>query len=402
MIKREKYLEKIRPFYKKQLIKVLTGQRRVGKSYMLQQISAEVKELYPSANIIFIDKEKYEFDGIADYKDLIKYVKANSNKKTNFLFIDEIQEIKEFEKGLRNLLSEKKYDIYCTGSNSQMFSGEISTLLSGRQIEIRIQSLTYGEYLIFHKQKKSKDSLFQYIRYGGLPYLMHLPKNDEIIFDYLKNIYATILFRDIVRRNSVRDIVFLERLIKYIADNTGSIFSANRIAEYLKSQKSTKTVSVIINYLKYLENAYFISTVKRKDIQGKKIFETGEKHYFEDIGIRNVIGGYKVSDINKILENIVYNHLCFLGYNVFIGKDNDKEIDFIAEKDNEICYFQISYLLMNEDIIEREFGNLLKIKDNYPKFVISMDDFPVSTSYSGVKHIRLIDFLTDMTMNNMQ
>ena len=395
ILKREKYLEKIRPYYKKQLIKVLTGQRRVGKSYMLYQIRAELLKLNPHANIIFIDMEKFEFDSIRTYKDLIYYVKKHTSKGENFLFIDEVQEIQEFEKALRSLLSDGKYDIYCTGSNSQLFSGELSTYLSGRQIEIRIQSLSYPEFLLFHKLKKNNESLSQYIKYGGLPYLINLPKNDEVIFEYLKNIYSTILFRDIVGRYSVRDIAFLERLIKYIADNTGNIFSANKIADYLKSQQSTKTVSVIINYMKYLEQAYFISSVKRKNIQGKKIFGAGEKHYFEDIGIRNVIGGYKASDIGKILENIVYNHLCFQGYNVFIGIDNDKEIDFVAEKNSEISYFQVTYMLLGEQVVEREYGNLLKIKDNYPKYVISMDDFPVTTSYKGIKHVKLIDFLTD-------
>ena len=393
--KREKCLEKIRPYYNKQLIKALTGQRRVGKSYMLHQIRDELHKSNPGAKIIFIDKEKYEFDDIRTYKDLMHYVKAHTSKGMNYLFIDEVQEIQEFEKALRSLLSTGKYDIYCTGSNSALLSGELSTYLSGRQIEIRIQSLSYPEFLLFHKLKKGAESLSLYIKYGGLPYLIHLPKKDEIIFDYLKNIYATILFRDIVGRYGVRDIAFLERLIKYIADNTGSIFSANRIAAYLKSQQSTKTVSVIINYLKYLEQAYFISSVKRKDIQGKKIFETGEKYYFEDIGLRNIIGGYKASDIGKILENLVYNHLCFRGYEVFIGKDNDKEIDFVAEKNNEISYFQVAYMLSSEQVVEREFGNLLKIRDHYPEYVISMDDFPVTTSYKGIKHLKLIDFLTD-------
>jgi hypothetical protein len=211
----------------------------------------------------------------------------------------------------------------------------------------------------------------------------------------LKNIYSTILFRDIIGRYGVRDVSFLEQLIKYLADNTGNIFSANRISDYLKSQHSAKTVSVIINYLHYLEQAYFISSVKRKDVYGKKIFETGEKYYFEDIGLRNVIGEYKPADIGKIIENMVYNHLCFQGFKVFIGKLGNYEIDFIAEKNNEVSYFQVTYLLSGEQVIDREFGNMLSIKDNYPKFVISMDDFPVPTSYKGIKHIKLIDFLSE-------
>lgn len=394
LIKREKYLSRIRPYYNKPLIKVITGQRRVGKSYMLKQIEAELKIINPTAKFIIIDKEKFEFDDIKTYVQLFEYVKSNSTINTNYLFIDEVQEIEQYEKALRSLLTDGNFDIYCTGSNSHVFSGELATLLSGRQVEIRIHGLSFCEFLQFHELNKSRESLMRYLKHGGMPYLIHVPVDDEMVFDYLKNIYASILYRDIVSRNQIRDTSFLENLLRYLADNTGSIVSANKISDYLKSQQNNKTTSVIINYINYLEKAYFISAAKRQDIQGKRIFESGEKYFFEDIGLRNAVGGYKPADISKVLENVVYNHLIYWGFSVCVGKSINKEIDFIAGRNGEFIYVQVAYLLANESVIEREFGNLLEIRDNYPKFVVSMDDFPAITSYKGIKHLHLLDFLS--------
>lgn len=390
---RERYLEKIRPFINKQLIKVIVGQRRVGKSFLLRQIINEIKNLNPGASVIYIDKEKSKFDTITTGNKLLEYLQEYSGNAMNYLLIDEVQEIIGFEKALRSLLSEGNYDIYCTGSNSTVFSGEMATLLSGRQIEFQVYSLSYPEFIQFNNLKNNRESLMMYLKYGGLPYLMHLPKDDDIIYDYLKNIYATILFRDIISRKNIRDSAFLERLLKFIADNIGNIFSANSISDFLKSQKTSKTVSVIINYISYLEQAYFVHQVKRYDIRGKRIFESGEKYYFNDIGIRNVIGGNKPDDIGKIIENVVYNHLCFLGYHVFIGKDGNNEIDFIAEKQNEKLYFQVTLNLSGEKVVKREFGNLATINDNYPKYVISLDEIPITTTYEGIKYLDLLNFL---------
>jgi len=392
-IKRKKYLDQIRPFYGKQLIKVITGQRRVGKSFFLLQLMEELKEVLPKNNTIYIDKEKHEFDHIKNHTDLITYVNQHSSKKMNCLFIDEVQEIKNFEKALRSLLSDGNFDIYCSGSNSNMFSSEIATYLSGRQILVSVHSLSYPEFLMFHKLKKGKESLMQYLKTGGLPYLIHLTNDEEIWFDYLKNIRDTIIYRDIIARYNVRDTAFLENLVYYIADNIGNIVSANRISDYMKSQKNFKATSIIINYLKYFSEACFVNETKRAEIQGKKIFESGCKYYFEDLGIRNSITGFKPEDIGKIIENAVYNHLRYLNYKVNVGKHQDKEIDFICEKDGNIKYIQVTYLLQNKNVTEREFGNLLKIQDNYPKYVISMDDFKFTASNKGVIHLRLEDFL---------
>ena len=394
-IAREIYLQKIRPFINQPLIKVLIGQRRVGKSYLLQQIITEVISLNKAANIIYIDKEKYEFDEIRNYHHLIDYVKRHQKKDSNYIFIDEIQEIDGFEKALRSLLSDNIYDIYCTGSNANMLSSDIATFLSGRQMVFEIYSLSFPEFCQFHKFEPNTNSLNQYLKYGGLPYLMHLPKDDTVIYDYLDNIYATILFRDVVTRNNIRDVAFLNNLLKFLADNTGSLVSAKKISDYLKSQRSSKSVSVIINYLMYLENAYFLFKVKRQDIQGKKIFEIGEKYYFEDFGLRNSVIGYKIADINKIAENAVYLHLLINGYKIYVGKTGDKEIDFVAEKQNEKIYIQVTTYLTDEKVIRREFGNLLLVQDNYPKLVISLDEFSGNSTYKGIKHLTLLEFLSE-------
>ncbi len=393
-IKRELYLKKVRPFYNKQLIKVLTGQRRVGKSRILLQIKSELTESYPKANFIFIDKEKFEFDAIKTYKDLMLFVKEKSKEQMNFLFIDEVQEIEDFEKALRSLLSTGNYDIYCTGSNAHIFSSKLATFLSGRQIEIKIHGLSYIEFLEFYNIENNQTSLTKYLKFGSLPYLINLPDDESVINEYLKNVITTVLYRDVVGRNNIRDVQFLNNLLKFIADNTGSLLSASNISKYLKSQKVSKSVSVIINYLTFLTDANLINRSPRMDIQGLKIFETGEKYYFEDIGLRNIIVGYRAQDISKIIENVVYNHLKIFDYKVFTGKSNEKEIDFIAIKNNEHIYLQVAYKLANDKVIRREFGNLDEIKDHYPKYVISTDDFPINTSYKGIKHIKLIDFLS--------
>jgi len=392
-IVRQTYINKVKPFINKQLIKVFTGQRRIGKSSLLIQIKDEIIKLNASANIIYIDFEKIEFISLKNYLLLNDYVNSKSTSEMNYLFIDEVQEVAGFELLLRSLLSDGNYDIYCTGSNAKLLSGDLATHLSGRQIEIEVHSLSFTEYLDFHKKTASQEILENYLLTGGLPYLIHLPDDYEIISEYLHNIYSTILFRDVVTRHEIRDVSFLENLILYLAGNTGSLISATRISKYLKSQQQDKTTASIINYINYLCNAYIINKVKRIDIQGRQIFESGEKYYFEDVGLRNRIAGSKLADIEKIMENAVYHHLMVCGYTVFVGNLGDKEIDFVAEKKSERIYIQVTYLMNNETTIEREFGNLLKINDNFPKYVVSYDSFVSQNTYSGVKHLRLLDFL---------
>jgi predicted AAA+ superfamily ATPase len=393
IIVREKYLNKTIPYINKQIIKVFTGQRRVGKSYVLKQTMQYVKLVDKKLHIIYIDKENLSFAHIKSAMDLNDYVKSNSKQGVkNYIFIDEVQEIEKFELALRSLLLDDLYDIYCTGSNADMLSGEISTYLSGRYIEIEVNALSFSEFLQFQNLENDNHSLKQYLRYGGLPYLKHLELTDEIVFGYLKGVYNTILYRDIVKRHHLRNTVFLENLTGFLADNVGQLFSAKSISDYLKSQMTRVPVSQIIDYLRYLSESYMIHKVGRMEISGKKIFEIGEKYYFEDIGLRNAFWEYRPDDIGKIMENTVYKQLVYNDYEIKIGQLTNHEIDFVCKKNREYLYVQVCYLLHNQSTIEREFGNLEKINDNYPKVVISMDDFH-GNSRNGIHHIRLNEFL---------
>ncbi|MBU0722636.1 ATP-binding protein [Patescibacteria group bacterium] len=398
-IKRKIYLKKISPFVDKDIIKVIVGQRRVGKSYLLFQIMDLIKSKHKNAHIIYINKELNEFDKIKGYQDLLDYIKKHirQNVKKNYIFIDEIQDIDKFEKALRSLKAEGGYDIYCTGSNANLLSGELATYLSGRYIEIKVFGLSYLEFLEFHKLKNNKDSLLQYIKYGGLPYLINLDLKDEVVYGYLKSIYSTILLKDIVDRYKIRNIPFLENLVEYLADNVGSLVSAKKISDFLKSQKINISPNIVLDYLSFLSNAFFIFKVPRSNIQGKKVFEINDKYYFEDLGLRHSVIGYKQPDINKILENLVFLHLQILGYKITVGQLKNKEIDFVCEKQNKKIYIQVAYIITDENK-EREFGNLLEIQDNFPKIVVSMDEMISEESYKGIKHINIRDFLSNFML----
>jgi uncharacterized protein len=394
LIIRKKYEQKLIPFIGKQLIKVLTGQRRVGKSYILKQTMQYISQTDPSGHILYINKEDLTFDGIKTALDLNNYVLQNTREGVrNYVFVDEIQEIDQFEKALRSLLLDPVYDLYCTGSNANMLSGELSTLLAGRYIEIPVYSLAYPEFLDFHQLKTSAESMMRYLQYGGLPYLKHLEWNNEIINGYLKGVYNTVMYRDVLMRNEIRNTVFLENLVRFLADNIGQLFSAKKISDYLKSQRTNIATSQIINYLNHLSNAYLIYNVPRMDIAGKRIFEIGEKFYFQDLGLRNTIFEFKLSDIAKIMENVVYNHLLFNDYEVKVGSAGSREIDFVGQRNGEVVYIQVCYLLNEQTTIDREFGNLEKIRDNYPKMVVSMDEFS-GNSRRGIQHMNLREFLT--------
>lgn len=394
-IKRLYYQKKIEPYINKNLIKVIIGQRRVGKSYFLYQLMDYIKEQNSRTNIIFINKEFHEFDEIRNYKDLIEYIdsKKMPNEK-NYIFIDEIQDIEQFEKALRHYFAKGKYDIYCSGSNAKLLSGELATFLSGRYIEIKIYGLSYREFLKFHKLQNENKSLTKYIKFGGLPYLINLDLTTEIVYPYLMNVYNTIVLKDIVARHQLRDVSFLEKLVKYLSNNVGSIVSARKISDFLKSQKISKSTNIVLNYLHYLVSAFFVFKVSRYDILGKKMFEIGEKYYFEDLGIRHAIIGYSQKDINKILENLVFIHLSILGYEIMVGKSDKKEIDFVCTKNNKKLYIQVTYIIPNEKVWHREFDNLAEIKDNYKKIVISMDEI-IGEQYEGIEHYHILDFLNN-------
>ena len=393
-ISRPLYINKIIPYTGKNIIKVLTGQRRVGKSYMIYQLIDYVRNKYQGAVIVYINKELHEYDHIRDYHDLIKHIDtyANNSPHPVFVFIDEIQDILDFQKALRSLQAKGGYDIYCTGSNANMLSGDLATMLSGRYIEFKIFSLSYPEFCRFHSVESSSLSLQRYLRHGGLPFLVHIEDDDMVVFDYLKNIYATILFKDVVARHEVRNVAFLERLVEFLANNTGSIVSAKKISDFLKSQKINISPNVVLNYLSYLTQAFFIFKVQRMEISGKKIFELGEKYYFEDLGLRHAIGGFNQPDINKIIENIVYLHLRMAGFDVWVGLLNPGEVDFVCRRHDQVLYIQAAYLIPDDKVRQREFGNLMAIEDNYQKIVVSMDPLAGGT-VKGILHMHLSDFL---------
>jgi predicted AAA+ superfamily ATPase len=395
-IAREKYVEKIRTFIGKNVIKVLTGQRRVGKSYILLQLIDEIKNSVVGANIIYINLELEAFRHLKTSKDLYEYVDANliENKALNYLFVDEIQEIADFQNAVRSLLVEQKCDIFITGSNANLLSGELATSLSGRYVNFEIHSLSYKEFQLFHNLKSSQQTLEKYLTFGGLPFLKNLELSENQSFEYLKNVYSTILLKDVVAREKIRNVAFLENLVTYLADNVGSLFSALNISKYLKSQHVDISPQVVINYLRSLANSFFVHKVVRSDVAGLKIFEIGEKYYFEDLGLRNVISGFNAAkDIGKILENMVYLHLIQCGYKVFVGKIGDKEIDFVGEKGGMKIYVQASVTIMEEKTREREFGSLLLAQDNYAKYVVTLNDMLIGNNYKGVQCLNLIEFL---------
>ena len=396
-ILRQSYLDKIERYLGKDTIIILTGQRRIGKSYILRLFRDKVSQNL-EFNVIFIDKEKHEFDDIKTYQDLNAYIDERRNKsKTNYILIDEIQNIEEFEKSVRSYYEEPDVEIVVTGSNSKMLSSDLSTLIGGRYKEIYIQALSYEEFMLFHQLPDSDDTLAKYIQFGGLPGLVKMGLDEQDAREYQQDVYHTVLLKDVIMRNQIRNVPFLENLVRFLADNTGKVISANSIAKYMKSQGDSVTSTVIINYTKFLCDAYLIHKVNRYDIHGKKLFESNDKFYFEDNGLRNTMaGGSREGDIEKVIENIIYNHLIRLGYEVTVGQLQAGEIDFVCQKpEGQLLYVQASYIIADDATREREFGNLRAIKDNYPKYVISMTPLVSRQDSDGITHLHLRRFLTE-------
>lgn len=394
---RQAYIDKIEKYLGKETIIVLVGQRRVGKSYMMKTVRDQ-KASNPDNNIIYIDKEKREFDSIRNYQDLNQYIDEHFvASKHNYILIDEIQDITEFERSIRSFRTEPNTDIIITGSNAKMLSNELSTLIGGRYKEIYIQSLSYEEFLVFHQLPDNDDSLAKYIQYGGLPGLAKIGLEEDDAREYQMDIFHTVLLKDVIMRNRIRNVPFLENLVRFLADNTGKLISANSIAKYMKSQGESITSTVIINYISFLCEAYILHKVNRFDIHGKRIFETNDKFYFEDNGIRNALaGGTREGDIEKVIENIIYQHLIRLGYQVYVGQLQAGEIDFVCTKpDGQPIYVQASYIIADMATREREFGNLRAINDNYPKYVISMTPLLTHNDDNGITHLHLRKFLKE-------
>ena len=394
-IPRSSYVDRIKPYVGKQIIKVLSGQRRVGKSYLLFELMDLMQREERVKHVVYINKEDLAFASIQDAVSLEAYVKSQLVPGgLNALFVDEIQDISDFHLALRSLLLLPELDIYITGSNAHLLSSDLSGYLSGRFVEFQIFSLTYREFLQFHELSDSSESLNMFMKYGGLPYLKHLPLKDEVVFEYLQNIYHSIVYRDVVNRFSVRNTAFLERLIQFLAQHIGSVFSARKISEFLKSQKVNITPAQVQNYLHHLCSAFIISGVQRYDVQGKRIFEFGEKYFFENTGIRNASAGYRPQDLGKIMENIVCHHLLASGYSVQTGALGNREIDFVASKSGETTYIQVALNLLEPETLQREFGNLNDIQDHYPKKVITLESFS-GNSWQGIVHINLRSFLME-------
>ena len=396
-IRRQSYIDKIEKYLGKETIIVLVGQRRVGKSCILKMIRDD-KMADSYNNVIYIDKEKWQYDAIQTYRDLNEYIEKHwANDKHNYILIDEVQDIEEFERSVRSFRTEPNTDIIITGSNARMLSNELSTLIGGRYKEIYIQSLSYNEFLEFHNLSDNDESLSLYIQYGGMPGLAKIGLEEDDAREYQIDIYHTVLLKDVIMRNQIRNVPFLENLVRFLADNIGKLISANSIAKYMKSQGESITSSVVINYISFLCEAYILHKVNRYDIHGKRVFENNDKFYFEDNGVRNAIaGGTREGDIEKVIENIIYQHLVRLGFQVYVGQLQAGEIDFVCTKpEGQRIYVQASIIIAEQATREREFGNLRSIKDNYPKYVISMTPLLTKNDDDGITHIHLRKFLRE-------
>ncbi len=397
MYTRNFYVDKIKAFIRKPVIKVITGMRRVGKSCFLKQIIALLlQEGVERKNILSIDKELLEFDFIRDYMDLDKYIKERFSGVPGFkyLLVDEIQEIRGWEKVVNSLLNEGNTDIYISGSNAHMLSSELATLISGRYIEFPIYTLSFKEYRQFRgEKKKPAPAEFQdYIRFGGLPGLHHFELSEEVVYQYIRSVYDTILLKDIIKRNSIRNVHLLENINKYVFDNIGNIFSAKRVSDYLKSQRLSVGINTVQNYIGYLLATFAAYKVNRYDVKGRRLLEIHEKYFAGDIGMRHAILSYRDADIAGILENIIFLELKRKNYDVYIGKLENKEIDFIAEKKKRRVYIQVCYLLASKETIDREFAPLAAVKDNCPKYVLSMDTI-LGKDFEGITRMNIVDFL---------
>lgn len=396
LLNREKYAQQITQWLGKQIIIVLTGQRRVGKSMCLRLLAQEKLADF-NANVIYIDKEDDAFDGITTCETLNAYLTEHFVVgKHNYILIDEIQDITGFEHSVRSWIKKPDTDVVITGSNAKMLSSELSTLLAARYIEIPIHSLSYSEFLYFHHLADNDAALGKYLLWGGLPYLRLIGMdNTEQVKDYLQSVYDTIVLKDIIQREQIRNVTSFINLSRFASDNIGKLMSPNSISKYLRSQGENLSPVIVQNYLKYLCNAYLAYKVPRYDIHGKQLLENNDKYYFEDLGIRNkLVRTRQTNDIEKRIENAVYLHLLRLGYSVQVGQLRSAEIDFVAEKGEETLYIQVAYLISDEETEKREFGNLQAIKNNHPKIVVSMNPLNTISDVEGIKHIHLRQFLT--------
>lgn len=398
MIKRELYMRRIRPFINTELVKVMTGIRRCGKSVMLELIKIELMENGISKEqFISINFEDMSYTHLLTAKALHDEIIKRADKINGkvYLFFDEIQEVEGWEKCINSLRITLDCDIYITGSNAKLLSGELATYLGGRYVEFIIYPFSFAEFTQLYHSVEPEESIqkcFQkYLLFGGMPYLANINYVEEPSRQYLYDLFNSVQLKDIVKRNKIRDVDLLERIIAYIMTNAGNTFSANSIAKFLKNEKRTVAPETILNYIKYCCDAYLFYQVKREDLHGKQVLSSNEKYYIADHGIREAVFGGNMRDINLILENIVYLELLRRGYTVTVGKVGSKEVDFVCNKRDEKIYIQVTYLLASDETIEREFGVYDSIRDNFPKYVLSLDEFDMSRN--GIKHYNIRDFL---------
>ena len=399
MIKREMYMSRIRPFIGTELVKVMTGIRRCGKSVMLDLIKEELKSTGVAASQMI----SFNFEAMSNahlctaqalYEEVMKRASAIEGKVC--LFFDEIQEVSSWEKAINSFRVELDCDIYITGSNAKLLSGELATVLGGRYVEFTIYPFSYSEFLDLYRtvDAGAQDAaIFQkYLTLGGMPYLANLRYASEPSKQYLSDIYNSVVLNDVVKRNKIRDVDLLSRIVAYVISNIGSTFASTSISKFLKSERRTVAPETILNYIRYCTDAYLFYQVSRQELQGKQILSTNEKYYMADHGLREAVFGGNMRNINLILENIVYMELLRRGYTVTVGKAGDKEIDFVCQKQNEKLYIQVCYLLASDETIKREFGVYDTIPDNFPKYVVSMDEIDMSSN--GIKHRNIRHFLT--------
>lgn len=393
-IDRKLYTDRILSLLGKGEVVVLTGHRRAGKSCILECLAAKLRR--NDGHVLYVDMENPDYADITDFEQLNGWIKKHiSKKKRNYLLIDEVQEIAHFEKTLRYWVKQPNVDIVVTGSNAMMLSSDIATVFAGRYVRVHVQSLNYREFLEFNHIPSSPEALAAYLRWGGLPFLCNILADDvRTRTDYLGSIYDTIFVKDIIIRRQVRNVPFIDNLARFVADNSGKLFSANSIAKYLKNKETSVSSNTVSDYMDALCSTYMIDRVQRYDIRGKRIFEQQEKYYFEDLGIRNYLCRDKrQADLEKILENAVYIKLVNDGYTVYVGQMDGKEIDFVARRGDETAYYQVTLQISSPETYEREFGNLKRIKDNYPKYVVTMDPLSPLLNDNGIRVLKAESFL---------
>lgn len=402
MIKRDMYINRIRPFIGTDLIKVMTGIRRCGKSVMLELIKQELIESgIDSNNFISINFEDMSYAHLQTAPALHEKILRSATNIDGkvYLFFDEIQEVQDWEKCINSFRVSLDCDIYITGSNAKLLSGELATYLGGRYVEFVIYPFSFAEFLELYKTVDPNESIQQYFQKyvvsGGMPYLSNIRYQDAPSKQYLQDLFNSVQLKDVVKRNNIRDVDLLERIVAYVMANVGNTFSASSVAKYLKSEHRSVAPETILNYIKHCCDAYLFYQVKREDLQGKHILASSEKYYIADHGIREAVFGGNMKEINLTLENIIYLELLRRGYEVTIGKYGNKEVDFVCHKQNEKIYIQVAYLLASEETIKREFGVFDNIQDNFPKYVVSMDEFDMSRN--GINHRNIRDFLLDET-----